>query len=282
MNNKIIFFDVDGTLVNFSCEMPNSTKKALSTLKNNGHKLIICTGRSKSEVYPWLLDMEWDGMICGAGAYVEYEGREIYARYMELKAVEIITDYLEGNNGTYVLEGSTEIWEKESLTEKNRFLISQWIKSSDGNGNNSPIPDATLFTDITKVHHVHKLNFHGIELPADKMISDLNAVLDKYNLPHIFAIKFNHGNVFNTSGEITLEGIHKSYGIDILLKETGLKIEDTVAFGDSLNDYEMVHMCNLGVAMGNACEELKNTADYVTNHIDEDGIYNACVKLELF
>lgn len=279
--SKIIFFDVDGTLVNFSCQMPESTRYALKCLHESGHKLVVCTGRSKSEVYPWLLSMDWDGLICGAGAYVEWNGKELYAKYMDDKMVSIIIDYIESKNGTYILEGSTHIWERDILMKKNRAFIEEWIKASNGNGKDTPIPKARVFTNKEEVSHIHKLNFHGIDMDASVMENEINNLLKPAGLGKIKAIRFNNGNVFTRSGEITIDGIHKSFGIDMLLKESGFKIDDSIAFGDSLNDFEMIQNAGYGIAMGNACNALKEVADYVTTHIDDNGIYNAIKELDL-
>ena len=279
--SNIIFFDVDGTLVNFSCQMPESTRKALKKLHENGHKLVVSTGRSKSEVYPWLLSMDWDGLVCGAGAYVEWNGNEIYAKYMSDRMVEILVNYIEGKNGTYILEGSSAIWEKDILVKKNREFIEKWIKASNGNGVDEPIPKARLFSHISEISHIHKLNFHGIDMEPSVMENEINGLLRNEGLGSIKAIRFNSGNFFATSGEITMEGIHKSFGIDMLLKTAGYTADKSIAFGDSLNDLEMLQNAGIGVAMGNACDELKKVADLVTDHIDEDGIYNAACKLKL-
>lgn len=281
IDKNIIFFDIDGTLVNFSCEMPESTREALQKLHKNGHYLVVSTGRSKSEVYPWLLDMHWDGLICGAGAYIEWNREIIYSKYMSDLMVKIITEYLETNNGTYILEGSSAIWEKRSLKEINRAHIEKWIKSSHGNGSNAPIPTARLFDDISEVSLIHKLNFHGMTASAQTIENELNEIFSQNNLPAIHAIKFNTGNHFHSSGEITLSGIHKSYGIDLLLNTAHIAPSSSIAFGDSLNDYEMIKNAGIGIAMGNACDELKEIATYTTSHIDDNGIYNACHKLKL-
>lgn len=279
--SNILFFDVDGTLVNFSCRMPESTRIALKLLHQNGHKLVISTGRSKSEVYPWLLSMDWDGLICGAGAYVEWNQKEIYAKYMSDRMVEILVNYIESKNGTYILEGSSAIWERDILVKKNHAFIEEWIKASNGNGVDQPIPTARIFSHLSEVSHIHKLNFHGIDMDADVMEKEINGLLSSEGLGNIKAIRFNNGNVFVTSGEITMEGIHKSFGIDMLLKHSGFNAGEAIAFGDSLNDYEMIKNAGTGVAMGNACDALKQAADIVTSHIDEDGIYNAVKKLGL-
>ena len=65
---KALFFDIDGTLVNFQGKMPDSAKQALMQVKKNGHQIVICSGRSVCQIYPWLLDLGFDGLIAAAGA----------------------------------------------------------------------------------------------------------------------------------------------------------------------------------------------------------------------
>ena len=67
--SKILFIDVDGTLVDYDNNIPQSAVKAIKIARNNGHKVYICTGRSKSEVYQELWDIGLDGMIGGNGIY---------------------------------------------------------------------------------------------------------------------------------------------------------------------------------------------------------------------
>ena len=58
----------------------------------------------------------------------------------------------------------------------------------------------------------------------------------------------------------------------------GLNIEETMAFGDGGNDISIIKKAGVGVAMGNAGDELKQVADYITTHVDEDGVKNALIK----
>ena len=67
---KIVFLDIDGTLVNFNQQMPESTWKALKEARENGHKLVLCTGRTYGHIYPWLLEIGFDAIVASAGAYV--------------------------------------------------------------------------------------------------------------------------------------------------------------------------------------------------------------------
>ena len=75
--------------------------------------------------------------------------------------------------------------------------------------------------------------------------------------------------------------ISKSSGIDVILKHFNIDKEETMAFGDGENDIDMIQHCKIGVAMDNAVDSLKAVADYITDDIDEDGVYNALKYYEL-
>ena len=81
-------------------------------------------------------------------------------------------------------------------------------------------------------------------------------------------------------GDIVIEMVPKGYskatGIIYLCDKLGINIEDTFAFGDSANDIEMLKCVGCGIAMGNGTDDAKNVADYVTDSLHDDGIYNAC------
>ena len=78
-----------------------------------------------------------------------------------------------------------------------------------------------------------------------------------------------------------MKGSHKATGMQKILEHFDLNQSQSVAFGDSLNDGEMLGCANVGVAMGNRRDELKAVADYVTADVTEDGIYKGLKKLEL-
>lgn len=81
METKYIFLDIDGTLVDFQGKLADSALEALKAAKANGHKLFVCTGRQRSQIYPWLLEkITFDGAVCSSGAYVMADG-ECIARH---------------------------------------------------------------------------------------------------------------------------------------------------------------------------------------------------------
>ena len=90
----------------------------------------------------------------------------------------------------------------------------------------------------------------------------------------------NKGGCIN--GEIIPKGIDKGRGMKLVCDYYGIDLKDTIAFGDSMNDYEMLKTAGTGVAMGNACEQLKAAADLVCESVQEDGIYHALKRMGLF
>lgn len=81
------------------------------------------------------------------------------------------------------------------------------------------------------------------------------------------------------NGEIIPKGIDKGKGMELICGYYGSDLADTVAFGDSMNDYEMIQTAGVSIAMGNACEELKQAADQVCEDVRDDGIYRAFLRM---
>ena len=86
----------------------------------------------------------------------------------------------------------------------------------------------------------------------------------------------------NYGADVIEKGFSKAEGLKRLCEYYGIGMENSIAFGDSLNDLEIIEAAAIGIAMGNGREELKAAADYVTTDIGDDGIWNACVHVGLF
>ena len=81
--HKVVFLDIDGTIVNAAGEIPASTKEAIRRAKANGHKMVICSGRSRFQIYDELLNLGFSGIVGAAGAFVEADGEEIFHAYID-------------------------------------------------------------------------------------------------------------------------------------------------------------------------------------------------------
>ena len=126
-DKKIIFLDVDGTLIDYNAIMPSSAGRAVDEARKNGHLVYICTGCSKAEILQRDL-CELDGMIGGNGAYVEDHGEVVMHQGLTVEEVKHIVDwcnerhlgfYLEANSGMYcndyMLEQGPETMKKYAL-----------------------------------------------------------------------------------------------------------------------------------------------------------------------
>ena len=111
--SKILFIDVDGTLVDYENHLPESAVRAIRAARAAGHRVYICTGRSKAEVYPPLREIGLDGMIGGNGSYVEDHGKVVMHPLITPGQARRIVDwlhsrklefYLESNNGLFASE----------------------------------------------------------------------------------------------------------------------------------------------------------------------------------
>ena len=259
---KALFFDIDGTLVNFQGEMPDGTRRALRQLQDKGHRIIICTGRSLFQIYSWLLDMGFDGIIGAAGAYVECGAKAIYEHHMEKEALmpaRTLLEHLDASFAAQTKEGTVM-----TADNRNRMMggfVNVGLKedmSSQMWGN------VQLDEHLERRRDIEKLFFFEAQASVDKIQEQLSQYCD------VTAMSYQISN--NCSGEISSRGINKAFGMQKYLEHAGIARKNTIAFGDGINDIEMIKYAHIGVAMGNAVDALKKQADYVTSGIDEDGI----------
>lgn len=271
---KIIFFDIDGTLVDFSGKMPESTVASLKAARKNGHKLFICTGRSISQLPEELGAFAFDGYVAAAGAYVECEGQEIFHHHMPVEDVKKALDFFHRENAVYSAQTKDEtLMEPESrvrfikIIQQSRDMpVEEIEKNILARQGCTPI--------MEKINQIEKFCYHECQCPVGKVRQILGDHFD------VTRMSFERPNDF--SGEITCRGVHKASGMQKVLDYYHAVREDSVAFGDGPNDLEMIEFAGTGVAMGNAIPELKEKADMVTSSVLEDGIQKAMIELELF
>jgi len=273
MNTKYVFLDVDGTLVNFKGQIPQSAILAMKKAQANGHKMLLATGRQKSQIYKFLTDaIDFDGMLASSAAYIEYEGKVIFqSRPTKEKFCQMI-DFFHDNNIPFFLQSKDMLYaEKDSYK-----TIYNHMKAA-GNGDDlleSIFGNTTIVEDPKELDCIEKAAYY--QSPFD--ISATQKMLGEYFYVISYSFSLDQ-KLFH--GEITFDGINKAGGIDILMNAIGGKVEDCIAVGDSGNDLEMIKKAGIGVAMGNSSPDVKAAADIVTTHIDEDGLYNAFDKLGL-
>lgn len=270
MNKKIIFLDVDGTLVDFRGELPRSAREAVEEAKRRGHRLVVCTGRLKAQIYPQVLALGFDGIIASAGAYVECDGKVIYHHVVDSEHLRKMTDYFEAADIPYCYQTENGI----IATESSKKRIDQHFM--DGGMDEDQVKkvmvvDTRVVDNISDCRDVEKGNYYD----SGRTVGEIQEGLGDYFKAEASSYEKGDGD----SGEFTCAGVNKATGITHYVKYVGGDMKDTIAFGDGPNDTEMLSSVELSVAMGNSSDDLKALADVVTDDVGEDGLKNAFRKL---
>jgi Cof subfamily protein (haloacid dehalogenase superfamily) len=272
MKKKYLFFDIDGTLMNGYGIIEDSTRHSLGKLKELGHEIFLATGRGYFDIPQTIFDMGFHGMILSDGAYVEYDKEVIAHNTMDIQEVKCLTSALEEDGGHLLYFGM----DSGFINEKSSEPFSKWLEIL---LSYSPLWEESITStkiiksiDDLKGQHVEKIVYIDWN-------GDVERLKEKFG--HYFMIlPSNLADRSDTSkGEITRLGINKAYGINKMLNHLGATKDDVIAFGDGLNDIDMIQLADKGVAMGNGAPQLKKYADLVTTDIGNDGIYNGLTEL---
>ncbi|WP_141431339.1 Cof-type HAD-IIB family hydrolase [Bacillus sp. 03113] len=253
---KIVFFDIDGTLLDHEKKIPAKTKEAIKQLKENGVFVAIATGRSPFMFKSLREELDIDSYVSFNGQYVVFENEVIYKNPLHEDDVELFLQHSYRNDHSMLFMNENTM--KASVTKS--------IKMKESMGSlKFPHPEKDL--QFYKENKIYQCIVFCNEGEEEQYI----AVYSQFK----FIRWHTYGVDILPAGGSKAEGIHK------LIDRLGFKIEDVYAFGDALNDIEMLQAVGTGVAMGNATEEVKKFADIVTNDVDQDGIWNGLKKCGL-
>ncbi|MGD7044313.1 Cof-type HAD-IIB family hydrolase [Jeotgalibacillus proteolyticus] len=247
-SKKIIFFDIDGTLLDHDKKLPASTKDAISRLKANGHYVAIATGRAPFMFEDLRRELSIDTFISYNGQYVEHNGEMIVSNPLHYDSLKQLTESAAVKNHPLVYMGKSEM--KANVEEHDRITASfnsLKIKSF-------PTHDPSYF--------------HMEEIYQTLLFCEGNE-------EEAYDEKFEHFDFIRwhpQSVDVIPAGGSKAKGIEKVIEVLSLNMENVYAFGDGLNDIEMLASVGHGIAMGNGCNEAKEAADFTTAAVDKDGI----------
>lgn len=279
MNKKIIFFDVDGTLVDVRPSreyIPESTIRAIKETREKGNLCFLCTGRSKAEIYPYILDVGFDGIIGAGGGFVEIGDKILYHKQVSLSEVTHVVDFFDTNGFDYYVESNGGLYASKNLISRLERIIYGDLEN-DPNAVKLKEESPSHFIEALKEgYDLHRTDVNKIcflENDAFSFDTIYKEFRDEFNVIHCTVPMFG-----DNSGELSVPGVNKQYAIDKLIKHLNIPRENTYAYGDGLNDIDMLEYCQYGIAVGNAKDALKEIADEVTDDIAKDGIYNSMKK----
>lgn len=272
---KLIFLDIDGTIYNEIGIIPDSAKDAIKKARKSGHKIFISTGRNKSQIMDEIMNLGVDGIIASAGAFVELDGKILFSQHLEPNLLSELYDFLLENQIVFTLETDHKMYgTKRNIRRQIKFLkLVRLFRKRKTKSLDVFIKMMTVEKDIKKVKDVKKVLFYNSRIP-------IKVIKEKFE-SQFTVISSTIGSIYGESGEIYGKSVSKATGIKIITEYLGVKIEDTIAFGDGENDYEMLEFAGIGVAMGNAVEGLKIVADFVTTPVSDNGLYNGFQKCGL-
>lgn len=269
MEYKLIFLDIDGTLTEPGKNVPPaSAVEAIRKARANGHKVVLCSGRSYGMLSP-LLRYGFDGLVGSAGGYIEYGGRVIYDCPMTAEQCNAAMDVFQRSGVFRTVEGKDHSYTDESFKD---FLR----ESAQAGGNSELLRWREQIESELGIRPmaeyggepVYKIGF--VSRDANGLREPMKVLGDSFD----FCIQ-GTDQLGSINGELINKAFNKGMAVERLCEYLDIPIENTVAFGDSMNDLEMIQAAGLGICMGNGSKALKKIADEVCPPVQEDGLYQA-------
>ncbi|MCA0969444.1 Cof-type HAD-IIB family hydrolase [Halobacillus litoralis] len=256
MKKKIAFFDIDGTLLNHEKELPIETKQAIQDLKDAGVFVAIATGRAPF-MYKELRDtLGIDTFVSFNGQYVVFEGEVVYKNPLSTEHLKALHADAESNDHPMV------------------FMNHEGMKATTPDHAHIQKSLGSLYMD----HPPVDASFYETREIYQSLLFCEGDEIDEYRQKHD---EFDYIRWHQYSCDVLPSGGSKAEGIKKLIEAAGLQIEDSYAFGDGLNDVEMIEAAGVGVAMGNAVFETKQVSDYVTEDVNDGGLVKAIYEVGL-
>ena len=248
---KAVFFDIDGTLVSFKTHrVPDSAKRAIAALRAKGVRVFIASGRQLLAINN-LEDLQFDVYVTLNGGYCIVGEQVIYKHSMPSEDMVSLVQYMEEREDfpcIFVHENAFCINYTDERTDEVFRLL------------NFPQPPTLPLREAATGDIFQLVAFFTKE--QEKAIMAV--------MPHCEATRWNP--LFS---DVIPKGSSKQVGVDKMLDYFGISLDESMAFGDGGNDVLMLKHVGIGVAMGNAEDEVKRAADYVTDSVDEDGVEKA-------
>ena len=272
MDRKLIFVDIDGTLTRGGSNTPPvSAQKAVRAARKKGHLVYLCTGRNYGMLLP-LLEYGFDGVVGSAGGYIKCREQVFYdcpmTREQQDKALKVLRKNgifctIEGRDGSYTDDGFKQILAERAEAEGSSELL-RWQEQIEKELNIRPMQEY-------KGEPIYKI---VLMCEREEQFAEPREVLKE---DFHFCIQDTNERGF-INGELINKKFDKGRGIERVCSFLGMDVKDTIAFGDSMNDVEMIRTAGLGICMENGNGVLKELADEICPAVTEDGLSKAFEK----
>ena len=272
---KIVFLDIDGTLTEPGKNVPPaSALEAIGQARKAGHYVFLCTGRNYDMLRP-LLQYDFDGVIASSGGYIVCQNEVIYdcpmTEEQRLMAMEVLEKNgvfrtVECIDGSYTDEGFKEFLRSHAQENGNSEFL-RWREQIEKSLNIRPMEEY-------RGQPVYKI---VVMSPSMEQLAEPQKVLEA---DFTFCIQDANASGF-INGEVVNKAFDKGKAVCKVCEYLHIPVADSVAFGDSMNDKEMMEAAGLSICMENGSSELKKLADDICPAVLDDGIHHAFLKHHL-
>ncbi len=278
MTIKAIVLDIDGTLLNDKKEVSKNTREALIDAQKNGIKVVLASGRPTPGMLKYVEELKLDQYN---GLLVSYNGahvldvctqEELFSQPLSTETAKAILEHLKQfdvkpmiAHGDYMYVNDVFDGILDLGAMGKQFNIIEY-ESRGGNFQLCEKTDLAAFVEFP----LHKI-----------LVAAQPEYLQKHAENILAPFKDTVSGVFSAPMyfEFTDQGIDKAHALEQSLKPLGIQQEHIVSFGDGHNDLSLINYAGIGIAMGNAVDELKSAANKVTATNNEDGIAKALAEL---
>lgn len=250
LKKNVLFLDIDGTLYdNKNARIPSSSIRALEKI-HKSTEIVIATGRARYMLHSideviHLIDY----FVLINGQYIMNQDKVLYENPLNPILVAQVVSELDKLDLAYGFQGG----QSEAISHIDYFVQNSFNEL----GLNLPPVDKNFY----KKNQVYQMWCFG-------KFEDIETLQNKY--PELQFIRW-----LDVGYDILLQNSSKGEGVERFIKLLGFEDKNVYAIGDGDNDYEMISNSQVGIAMGNATPKAKSVADYITDNVEEDGLYKA-------
>ena len=244
---KAIFFDIDGTLAPMDGQIIDSALSSLHKLHEKGYLVFLCTGRPYQFLHVFLdsVDFDFDGFVFLNGQRVVLRDKEIRSITLPENEVKAGLRFIDQKHFCCNIHVGNETLTIPGDGEEHRIYH---------------VPLADLDTlDYTKIFQISPFRLNAKEK------EELMKLMPSCDIT----------SWSDYGSDIVCKNSGKMEGMKFLLEDAGLTFDNVMAFGDGENDVEMIKAAAIGVAMGNGLEAIREAADYITERVENDGVFLA-------
>ena len=278
MDRKLIFLDIDGTLTEPGSNYPpESALKAIRGAQAKGHLVFLCSGRNYAMLSP-LLQYGFDGVVASAGGYVTVGDEVIYDHPMTSEQAKTALDALHSQGVFCTVETLDATYGDEDLGSfladnagaQGNSEIERWRKALAESLNILPMSQFDGSKPVYKVV-IMCMKDEQLQPARDLLEKDFDFVIQEITDP-------DHPCL---NGELIGRAFDKGRGVLRVCEHLGIPVENTIGFGDSMNDIEMIRTVATSVCMANGSKALQAESDIICPAITEDGLAKAFKDLGL-